>query len=78
MTDSNFEWIGESQDGSLLCRWEEEVLVKGPVEGEGEGGPQEATSSLAFATQVAIASPDLYSAQVLYDLCSLSHTELWK
>lgn len=63
-TDSNFEWIGESQDGSLLCRWEEEVLVKAPVEGCGEGGPQGATSSLAFATQVAIASPDLHSAQV--------------
>ncbi|XP_066983004.1 protein pigeon [Macrobrachium rosenbergii] len=64
---SNFEWIGESEDGSLLCRWEEEVLVRGPVEGgSGEGGPEEGTSSLAFATQIAIATPDLHSTQVLY------------
>ncbi|KAK4299369.1 hypothetical protein Pmani_028344 [Petrolisthes manimaculis] len=65
---SNFDWIGESQDGSLLCRWEEEVLVRGPLEStDGVDGVSEgATSSLAFATQIAIASPDLHSAQVLY------------
>ncbi|XP_071515904.1 protein pigeon isoform X1 [Panulirus ornatus] len=64
---SNFEWIGESQDGSLLCRWEEEVLVRGPLDGSGgDGVPEGATSSLAFATQIAVATPDLHSAQVLY------------
>ncbi|KAK7024519.1 hypothetical protein SK128_010203 [Halocaridina rubra] len=67
LEDSNFEWIGESEDGSLLCRWEEEVLVRGPAEGgNGDGAPGEGPSSLALATQLAVATPDLHSTQVLY------------
>ncbi|CAL4134378.1 unnamed protein product, partial [Meganyctiphanes norvegica] len=61
---SSFEWVGESEDGCLLCRWEEEVLVGGTQ--ETESGDCQETSSLALATQLAIATNDLHSAQVLY------------
>lgn len=29
LSDNNFEWVGETNDGCLLCVWEEEVLLGG-------------------------------------------------
>ena len=79
--DSNFEWVGETGDGCLLCVWEEEVLVGGTTDSssssdDGKQGPGNTSlPSLATATHLAIASPDLQSVQVS---CSLDHKNCLK
>ena len=67
ISDCNFEWIGECHDGWLICKWEEEVLVdrRSDDNAETSAGTDNHPSSLALATHIAIASPDLHSAQVL-------------
>ncbi|KAF2364238.1 Gamma-secretase-activating protein C-terminal domain [Trinorchestia longiramus] len=78
----NFDWVGETNDGCLLCVWEEEVLLgstaTSPTEAMSSTGVSYGASgsgktdagllapSLTTATHIAIASPDLQSVQVLY------------
>lgn len=67
--DSNFEWIGEADDGCLICRWDEEALINEKQGGISEGEDEDIEdnsrlSSLAYVTQIAVASSDFQNTQV--------------